>query len=261
MVLLAMRPYDGYFYNLGRETFLTPVRWEDGWPIISPGSGRVEATYRAPDLPPHQWPALPARDDFDGVVLGAEWNFLRTPREKFWSLNERSGHLTLRLRPQCLSERSCPSFVGRRQQHIHFVAQAAVDFTPQSKHECAGLVLIQNNDYHFRFVVTLEDESVVIRFIKRSKGKDEILFRQSIGPGQFYLKVEGHEQDYGFYVSADPDEWQSAAQHVDGRILSTPVAGGFVGCYIGLYASSNGQPSNNQAHFDWFEYQGAETSN
>ena len=41
MVLLAMRPYGGYFYNLGRETFLVPVRWEDGWPVVAAGSGRV----------------------------------------------------------------------------------------------------------------------------------------------------------------------------------------------------------------------------
>jgi alpha-N-arabinofuranosidase len=43
---------------------------------------------------------------------------------------------------------------------------------------------------------------------------------------------------------------------VDGRILSTPVAGGFVGAYIGMYASSNGHPSENVADFDWFEYVG-----
>jgi xylan 1,4-beta-xylosidase len=43
---------------------------------------------------------------------------------------------------------------------------------------------------------------------------------------------------------------------VDGRILSTPVAGGFVGTYIGMYASSNGQASTNRAYFDWFDYLG-----
>jgi alpha-N-arabinofuranosidase len=43
---------------------------------------------------------------------------------------------------------------------------------------------------------------------------------------------------------------------VDSRILSTPVAGGFVGAYIGIYASSNGQLSTNHADFDWFEYIG-----
>ena len=46
------------------------------------------------------------------------------------------------------------------------------------------------------------------------------------------------------------------ADKVDGRILSVMVAGGFVGTYIGLYASSNGQTSLNVADFDWFEYVG-----
>jgi alpha-N-arabinofuranosidase len=211
-----------------------------------------------PDLPARQWPTRPTRDNFNDATLAHEWNFLRTPREQFWSLTERPGHLTLQLRPQRLSEQTSPSFVGRRQQHIHFVAQAAVDFVLQVKHECAGMVLVQNNDYHFRFVVTLEDESSVIRLIKRSFGKEEILSQQDISPGQFYLKVEGHEQDYSFYVATVPDEWQPVAENVDGRILSTPVAGGFVGCYIGLYASSNGRSSSNRAHFDWFDYEGLE---
>jgi alpha-N-arabinofuranosidase len=52
--------------------------------------------------------------------------------------------------------------------------------------------------------------------------------------------------------------WVPVAQEVDGRILSTPVATGFVGAYIAMYASSNGQPSTNHADFDWFEYVGFE---
>ena len=37
---LATRPYGQDFYNTGRETFLLPVRWEDGWPrITAPGEG------------------------------------------------------------------------------------------------------------------------------------------------------------------------------------------------------------------------------
>ncbi|HLS72415.1 MAG TPA: glycoside hydrolase family 43 protein, partial [Actinomycetaceae bacterium] len=33
-VLLGMRTYGGYHYNLGRETFLVPVTWEHGWPVF-----------------------------------------------------------------------------------------------------------------------------------------------------------------------------------------------------------------------------------
>jgi alpha-N-arabinofuranosidase len=255
MVLLAMRTYGGYFYNLGRETFLAPIRWEDGWPIVSPGTGRVEFSYPVPDLPEATCPQMPARDDFDVATLALQWNFLRTPRDEFYSLSERSGHLRLRLRPQQLSEPANPSFVGRRQQHIHFRVQCSMEFTPQSEHECAGLVLIQNNNFHFRFVVT-KAAKPVLRLIKRSQGNEEILAERSINAAKLYLKVEAHEQAYAFYFADKPEEWQALAEEADGRILSTPVAGGFVGTYIAMYASSNGHSSTNHADFDWFEYIG-----
>jgi xylan 1,4-beta-xylosidase len=255
MVLLAMRPYGGYYYNLGRETFLAPVRWEDGWPIVSPGAGRVEFTYPAPNLPEQTWPPIPARDDFDEPALAFQWFSLRTPREVFWSLSERSGYLRLRLRAERLSDQVNPSFVGRRQQHIHFRAQTALEFTPQSENECAGLALVQNNNFHFRFVVTRADQPMVC-LIKRAHGVEEILAEQPLAAGRCYLKVEAHEQAYSFYAANEPEQWQPVAEGIDGRILSTPVAGGFVGAVIALYASSNGRPGTNHADFDWFDYVG-----
>jgi len=255
MVLLAMRPYGGYFYNLGRETFLAPVRWENGWPIVSPGTGRVEFSYPVPDLPECRWPVAAACDHFDQAVLASHWNLLRTPRHEFWSLSERPGYLRLRLRPERLAEHASPSFVGRRQQHIHFVACTALEFAPQTAHECAGLVLVQNSDFHFCLVVTL-GTGAVVRLTKRSQGVEEILAEQPIAAGRLVLKVEANEQAYSFYVANEPGQWLPVAEAVDGRILSTPVAGGFVGTYIAMYASSNGQPSANNADFDWFEYVG-----
>jgi alpha-N-arabinofuranosidase len=255
MVLLAMRPYGGYYYNLGRETFLAPVRWEDGWPIVSPGTGRVEFTYPAPDLPEHCWPAVSTRDHFDQPKLAPQWFFLRTPRDESWSLSARSSYLRLYLRPERLSERVNSSFVGRRQQHIHFSAHAALEFTPRSEHECAGLALVQNNDFYFCFVMTCTDQ-LLIRLIKRASGIEEILAEQPLAAGRCYLKVEAHEQAYSFYAASEPGKWKPVAEEVDGRILSTPVAGGFVGAVIAMYASSNGESSTNYADFDWFEYVG-----
>ena len=54
------------------------------------------------------------------------------------------------------------------------------------------------------------------------------------------------------------ESWRLVAEEVDGRILSTQVAGGFVGTYIGMYASSNGQTSKTVADWDRFEYSGTE---
>ena len=253
MVLLGMRPCGGYFYNLGRETFLVPVSWEDGWPVVSPGIGRVEFSYPRPDLPEHLWPIESTCDHFESDTLAHCWNFLRTPRERFWSLSDRPGFLRLKLRPQQLSEPTNPSFVGRRQQHVHFMAQTALEFVPQNETECAGLVLRQNEDFHFRFVIT-QSSGTVIQLIQRSYGEEEILAELPVEAGRIYLKVVAREQSYNFYCATRPDRWFPVAEDIDGRILSTPIAGGFVGAYIAMYASSNGQPSTNHADFDWFEY-------
>jgi xylan 1,4-beta-xylosidase len=161
----------------------------------------------------------------------------------------------LKLRPERLSEQANPGFIGRRQQHIHCITQAALEFVPRRENEYAGLALIQNNDFYFLFVIGLGAQPN-ISLIKRAAGIEEILAERPLTAGRICLKVEAHEQNYNFYFSNRPDEWQLLAENVDGRILSTPVAGGFVGTFIGMYASSNGGPDTNHVDFDWFEYTG-----
>ena len=95
-----------------------------------------------------------------------------------------------------------------------------------------------------------------MRLIKRAQGVEEVLAQQPVRAGEMYLRVEAHEQAYHFYFANQPGEWRAIVEDVDGRILSTPVAGGFVGAYVAMYTSSNGQPSTNHADFDWFEYVG-----
>ncbi len=256
MVCLASRPYGGYYYNLGRETWLVPVTWEDGWPLACPGIGHIPFEHPAPDLPEQRWPAPSACDHFEGGTLGFQWNFIRTPREDFWSLSANPGHLRLRLRPERIIGRANPSFVGRRQQHIDFSASLALTFTPRSPSEIAGIVALQNPNFHYRLVLTLNDAQVpILRLVKREDGNEEVIKELPVDAGKLYLRVEAHGQDYRFYYAARLDDWQLIAA-VDGRILSTPVAGGFVGAVIGMYASSKGEPSNNYADFDWFEYTG-----
>ena len=254
MVMLAMRPVDGYFHNLGRETFLAPVIWEKGWPIVAPGVGKVLATGEGPNLPAHPWPQTPSCDHFETASLDLAWNFLRTPREPFYSLTERPNFLRLQLRPETLMEWVNPSFLGRRQQYINFTARVAMAFTPQATNECAGLALLQNDAYQIRCTVTLQaDDHVVVQLIRREAGEDSLLTETAVAAGRIYFKVEVTGQAYRFFVTNQLEDWIPLGDAVDGRVLSTNLAGGFTGAYLGMYASSNGQPSNNHADFDWFE--------
>ncbi|WP_344936001.1 glycoside hydrolase family 43 protein [Sphaerisporangium flaviroseum] len=245
MVLLAMRPYGGHHYNLGRETFLTRVRWEDGWPVAGP----VELTAEGPDLPPHRWPAAPACDNFDATRLAPHWNHLRTPREPYWTLTERPGHLRLRGRPESLTEWTNPSLIARRQQHENFAVHAAMEFTPEND-ERAGLALVQNDDFHILLVMTTSGLVV----IRREAGVDRVLVRADVPPGRIWLGVEAHGQEYQMSYATSPGEWKPLGEPVDGRVLSSSVAGGFIGAYIGMYLSGEGNPTGTAADFDWFEY-------
>jgi alpha-N-arabinofuranosidase len=254
MVMLASRPYGGYFRNLGRETFMVPMCWEEEWPVVSPGIGRVEFLHPAPDLAEHPWPYIPACDHFEAQELGFQWNFLRTPHEDFWTLTERPGYLRLRLHPQMISKWENPSFIGRRQQHLHFVVCSVMEFVPRNTNEEGGLVLLQNSDFQYRFVSLLTEHMTVIRLIKRVSGEETVLAEKPVTAGRVYMKIEAREQEYTFSFATSMEAWEILYEQADGRILSTDIAGGFVGAYIGMYASSNGQPSKNVADFDWFEY-------
>jgi alpha-N-arabinofuranosidase len=253
---LASRIYGGYYRNLGRETFLFPVKWEDGWPIMSPGTGKLEMSYAVPNLPESKVLIPSACDNFDYDKLDLRWNLLRTPREEFYSLTHRPGYLSLKLRPERITELANPSFVGRRQQHIEFTASTLMEFSPINENEVAGVVLLQSNEFNFSFVYTINDGEKVLRLIKCARGEEEILKELPISASRLYLKVEAHGQDYSFYYGESSKEYKTLIENVDGRILSTDVAGGFVGTELGLYASSNGTSSNNTAYFDWFEYVG-----
>ena len=254
MVCLASRPYGGYYRNLGRETFLVPVKWEDGWPVVNPGKGIVEAVMSAPNLPAHPFPAVSGFDPFDGERLADTWNFLRTPRGDFWSLSQRPGYLRLRLKPETLADYANPAFVCRRQQHMSFSARTVMDFVPKAEGEAAGMALLQNANYQFRMVYGMFGGERSLRLIERRGGEDKLLASALLDAERLFLKVEARGQAYSFYYSLDGAEWLTLFADGDGTILSTDVAGGFVGAYLGLYATSHDQSSSNAADFDWFEY-------
>ncbi|MEI7025521.1 glycoside hydrolase family 43 protein [Paenibacillus sp. y28] len=255
MVCLGSRPRGGYYRNMGRETFLVPFVWEEGWPVVNPGKGIVELEMARPSLAEHRWAAPPACDHFDSPELAPQWNFLRTPRGDYWSLTERPGHLRLKLKADTVMAEQNPSFVGRRQQHHDFAVRTVLEFRPQSPAQAAGLVLLQNDAFQYRMEWRGGTEGgSEICLVRRSGGTDELLASAMVAADKLYLKTEVYGQHFSFYYGTQSERWHTLLEGADGRILSTDVAGGFSGTYIGLYASSNGQPAAGYADFDYFEY-------
>ncbi|HWT27667.1 MAG TPA: glycoside hydrolase family 43 protein [Mobilitalea sp.] len=259
MVVLASRPYGGYYRNLGRETFLVPVTWENGWPLINPGKGILEDTVIAPDLPSFSVDTIPEREDFECDKLPYHFVYLRNPDFTYYSLSDRKGFLRIKLAPEKITELVSPSYIGIRQTGMSFAFETMMEFEPESKNEEVGLVLLQNERFHYRFVCTQRDGSKALILTKCFKGEEEELAEVFIedysrNENGIRLRILANQQDLQFAFSYDGKCYHIVKADVDARILSTDVAGGFVGNTMGLYCSSNGEGSTNYADFDWISY-------
>lgn len=253
MVLLGVRKYGGLHYNLGRETFLAKVDWQDGWPIVNLGDGKVLVKQLKPNLPSFNAQLESLRDDFAADTLYHYWNFLRTPRTDFWSLQKRKGFLRLNLSKEEITNLVSPAFIGRRQQDTSFQVETAIQFTPKKENELAGLVLMMNNNFNYRCEKIIKEGKHYVQLIKRFKGNDELINQILVEKGELIMGIQAKGEDVDFYIRQNGNK-QLLAEKADGRILSVVNAGGFTGSYIGVYASSRGIKSSNYADFDWFDY-------
>ncbi|MDN3670415.1 glycoside hydrolase family 43 protein [Echinicola jeungdonensis] len=265
-VFLGTRPYDNKdSYNIGRETFLAPVEWnEDHWPVINPDHEAVQYNYPVPDLPKGEVKDFPKSgsftisDKFNSKELKPYWVFIRVPQEKWYKLDGKGLHLNLR--PETAGGTSTPSYIGRRQQHIRGEVETAMEFTPKKTGEKAGLLFFQNETHHFFFGKSISEEGdkVIGLYQSDSYGNLNSIEEHPVGSSEkVYLRVEFNKGIYEFlYKMKGKDTWRTLATFREGEFLSSRVAGGFVGVTIGPYATSTLQPSTNAALFKHFIYKG-----
>jgi alpha-N-arabinofuranosidase len=257
MVFLGFRvtqPY-AYYHILGRETFLAPVDWPaGGWPQVN-GNGTVSLQMSVPTLPLHPFEKEPIRTDFDEDKLGFEWQYLRNPARGNYSLTERKGHLRITASPFTLDEAEAVSFVGRRQTEHVFTATTLLDFQPSGENEEAGITLIQNNTHHYDLLLKKAGKQMRVVLRVRVGSLSYTVAEQVVSGRRVQLRIEGTPHQYTFcFAEADKQSYTKLGRQ-DTRYLSTEVAGGFTGVMLGLYASSNGKPTQSKAYYDWFDYQ------
>ncbi len=264
-VFLGCRPYKDDYYNTGRETFLAPVEWKEGWPIINPNFREVQYRYPLPIMPPVPTRRLYSgnfwiRDEFDGPALDRNWVFLRTPHEQWYDLSSRKGFLGLKLRPETCAGTMNPTFLAQRQQHLTGSASVALDFAPGTEGEKAGLLVFQNETHYYFFCKSKQGDQPALQLYKSREEGMELLASLPLNETQqhavLFLKVDALKDQYAFSYTFNTRHWLLLKDSVDATYLSTKVAGGFVGCMYALYATSSGNPSENSAYYDWFEYEG-----
>ncbi|RZL09104.1 MAG: DUF1349 domain-containing protein, partial [Hymenobacter sp.] len=252
------------YYNTGRETFIVPVVWRNEWPVMDPGPHGVQYTYKA-NFPEVKQPgARPQSGNFAYTLtfekqLDPALLFLRTVDSSSFSLSKAKG-LTLKLKPETVAETGNPSFIGKRQQHMYCTTETELTFAPKAENEKAGLVVFQDEKHFYYLCKSVANGQPLLQLFKSTTDvkNPELLAQMPLksAAGSVQLRIRAQGGAYGFHFSENGKTWNVLKDQVDGKFVSTQVAGGFIGCLFGMYATSSGQPTANTAAFKYLKYAG-----
>lgn len=250
---LAVRPYGDDLYNTGRETFLLPVDWSGEWPVILQTDQTIPYLASRPNLPrqpasnPPTSGAFEVVEEFDGSNLPPYWMMMRNPREDWFDLDSHPGALTLRMRPDGLGDNAKPTFLARRQQHQEAVAETVLRAVPTREGDRAGLAVLQSDDYWYSLSAVRQEGRDVIELRRRrapesDKAGEVIAAAPLTGEGPVRFRITARIGVYDFAWARGEGEWTTLLEGADGEMLSTRVAGGFVGAVFGPFAQARVQP-------------------
>jgi xylan 1,4-beta-xylosidase len=254
MVLLGVRPRGGTqaFSALGRETFVTEVEWEDGWPTAEPvelrprdGEVRVEHAFDVP--------------------LDNGWLAIRRTPASVADLESAPGRLTLTGEDTDMTSPS-PVFLGRRQLN----QTAEVETTIDARSGTGGIAV--RYDEKTVYSLTVADDGTVATVTAEARVPGIVQsWTAELPSGPVGIRLDSVPSapgtDLAEMMSADFAEMMTSdyirfvATHgsqdvllarVDGRYLSAETAASFTGRVLGLFAVSG------TVSFDSFRYIGSE---
>ena len=237
---LATRPYAPERYAIGRETFLLPVTWSDGWPHILAPKTPIPFAAAKPKLPAQPRPTTPVTGDFaysdafDGKSLAMQWIGIRAPATPFHTLG--AGGLTLRSRAALGDRQGVPAFLGRRQQHHIATITTRVTFAPRTDGARAGLAAVQNDESFLFFGITRIAGKPVVALYARDKAQADTLVTSApvdpSGPVTLTIRTDKGVMAFDYQTRAGR---RTLLSNFDATLLTTARAGGFVGTVVGPY--------------------------
>nr|WP_097184070.1 glycoside hydrolase family 43 protein [Blastococcus haudaquaticus] len=212
------------FHVLGRETFAAEVTWEDGWPRIGawlvPTTDAVEV------------------EELDGPALPDSWVSPRRFPEELLTRSD-AGWRVSAADPDPASDELF--FAGRRQEHLVARARAVVD----ASEGVGGLSVRMDARHH----LDLEVDGDRVRAVAHVGVLRQVLGETTVATGDVVLEIRAVPDEGHFSSTAlGPDQLVAGLVggdggftelgRLDGRYVSTEVAGGMTGRLLGVWCSS-----------------------
>ena len=268
MVSLGIRNEMDSTSNMGRETHLMPVVWEEAWdnwvevekgrwepviikwPVVAPNTGKVERNSSIPFLEKKQNINYSFYDDFTSSKLDLQWNFRRVPRENTYELNSKNKTLKLNLSPESFELRSQYNLMGFRQKETEFEYSSSMNFKPKKNFSEAGLSIFSQDDNYINFTVKKHNNKTLLNLsVKPRDQKLDIIKSIPLKYNEnIILKIVSKDNKYIYYYSLDDGNSFDVFTETGANLV---LCKGYIGTNLGLYASSNGYKTKEYAEFEW----------
>ena len=232
MVHLGFRQIDRWltYHHLGRETFLTPVEFhDDGW-FTAGINGTTPTQFETDRFGDNTVQEDKKLYTFENTSFELEWCYIRNPKRENYSLKK--DDVTLHGTDITLNDVDSPTFIGIRQKDFVCDIECEVNIDLGE----GGITVFMDEKQHYDVAV------------RKTKNGYEAISRLTIGEAMCIkrsvaltsnkakLKITSDNFNYNFYLINDEEVHLGYAQT---RYLSTEVAAGFTGVFIGLYATGN----------------------
>lgn len=276
-VCLGIRPLSYPFrHNMGRETMLVPVEWENGWPVCGNNS-RVEekisvdrvvvsqtnsdiinedvnnstdnGTSDGAAVSVKQWHYIAGSDvtdRFNTTTLHPSWNYIYNPTGNL--VEPTKDGVLLHGNEYALNEDEPKALICRRQEHFDFCATVKLSLQNCTDDGETGISIYMNPRHHYEAALTFIDGmcSIILkRQIGSLKAVEKII---PCADNTVTLRLEGSKESYRFSYSVNGEDFELIGEG-EAHYLTTEVGGCFTGNYIALYAAKFAE-----ARVEMFEY-------
>lgn len=253
MVFLAFRHSEAFFYHLGRETYLSPIKWEDGWPVVlNPGEpdGTVSTTVDYKPLAPQKEQVTDIVEKFDQSELAPYWNYLRNPISENYAFGNPNG-LTLTANSKSINDIDASTLLCIRQQAFESTASTKIDFSPIQKGDEAGLIIFYNHEQHYEVFITNGENGHEIQ-VRRSVGDlSSIVAKHSIQDNKAELCIKSDRLNY-YLGYMDNSKFTQLASGRSRYLSTESTLCSFTGVFYGLYCTSKND-TKAKANFSEFK--------
>ena len=247
LVFLGTRPIRK-FHHLGRETFLAPAQFtENGWLQVNNGKP-IDTVMDIPYEFVAQDVDTAINEHFDSETISNWFNYRRNPKKGAYTVDTNQCRLTIR-NLQTKNDIDPFSFIGVRQRDFSAVCETALIVKGQEG-AFAGMMCIMNERHYYSFGPSIINGKMVLR-VRKVVGDMIVQYDTDVKIDQkIHLRMMLSPKNVEFYIVDGVSTTLLGCG--DLYLLSSEVAGGFTGMYLGMFNSSTS--SNTQAHFDFFSY-------